>query len=126
MIETFGVTFKSLRRLLRLLGYNSVMSINSVKKNYGSIDQLVAKRLQTNDANKIQSILLELKQRENGHTANFDLTVSTNIDNVCLAVLRAIYMQCDETLRNTVIATIASVNNINANELKQKINQTLK
>ena len=126
MVETFGVTFKSLRGLLRLLGYNSVMSINSVKKNYGSIDQLVAKRLQTNDANKIHAILLELKQRENGYTASFDLTASTNIDSVCLAVLRAIYMQCDETLRNTVITTIASVNNINANELKQKIDQTLK
>lgn len=126
MVETFGVTFKSLRGLLRLLGYNSVMSINSVKKNYGSIDQLVAKRLQTNDTNKIHAILLELKQRENGYTASFDLTASTNIDSVCLAVLRAIYMQCDETLRNTVITTIASVNNINANELKQKIDQTLK
>ena len=125
MVETFGVTFKSLRGLLRLLGYNSVMSINSVKKNYGSIDQLVAKRLQTNDANKIQSILLKLKENESGCT-NFDLTASTNIDSVCLAVLRAIYMQCDENLRNTVIATIASVNNINANELKQKIDQTLK
>lgn len=126
MVETFGVTFKSLRGLLRLLGYNSVMSINSVKKNYGNIDQLVAKRLQTNDTNKIHAILLELKQRENGHVASFDLTASTNIDSVCLAVLRAIYMQCDETLRNTVITTIASVNNINANELKQKIDQTLK
>ena len=125
MIETFGVTFKSLRGLLRLLGYNSVMSINSVKKNYGSIDQLVAKRLQTNDANKIQSILLKLKENENGCT-DFDLTTSTNIDSVCLAVLRAIYMQCDESLRNTVITTIASFNNINANELKQKIDQTLK
>ena len=121
MIRVFNIEFKSLRALLRLLGYNAVMSQNSIKKYYGSIEQMISQRLNIEDHDLIHAKLLELKR------ANENLAINSNsIDPVCFAVLRAIYMQCDENLRNTVIATIASVNNINANELKQKIDQTLK
>lgn len=121
MLKVFDIEFKSLRALLRLLGYNAVMSQNSIKKYYGTIEKMISQRLNIEDSELIKAKLLELKR------ANENLAInSNNIDPICFAVLRAIYMQCDETLRNTVITTIASVNNIKSDELKQKIDQTLK
>ena len=121
MLRVFDIEFKSLRALLRLLGYNAVMSQNSIKKYYGSIEQMISQRLNIEDPALIKSKLLELKH------ANENLAINSNsIDPVCFTVLRAIYMQCDDSLRNTVIATIASVNNMQTDELKQKIEQTLK
>lgn len=126
MLECFGVQFKSLRSLLRCLGYSAVMSTNSVNKNYGSIDQLIIKRLGTNDPAKLSTMLKELKQKEKGAALFGESISANNIDPVCIAVMRAIYQQIDQDKRSTIINTIAGLNSIDATELTNKIEELLK
>lgn len=125
MLECFGVQFKSLRSLLRCLGYSAVMSTNSVNKNYGSIDQLIIKRLGTNDPVTLSTMLKELKLKDKGAAVIGD-KLSASVDPVCIAVMRAIYQQIDQDKRSTIINTIAGLNSIDATELTNKIENFLK
>lgn len=75
---------------------------------------MVAQRLQLSDSEQIKNKLLELSHRK-----------AIN-DHLCLAFFRAIYEQIDTDKKQTIINTIASINNIDASALIERIEQALK
>lgn len=129
MVETYGIQFKSLRSLLRCLGYGGVMSQKSVLQNYGGIDQLVKKRLGLDDPVEIKRALILCKKKETKAFNIDDLednaTNAVHIDALCFDVLKALYKQYDQDKKDLIINTIASVNNIDAVELASKLDQLL-
>ena len=110
MISVYGVDFPTRARLINALGFRSSMS---VKERYGTLEDLVQKRLKLTDPLKIKNKLLELRDGDKAH--------STAIDNSVLAVLKAVYLQAPAATREIVISSIATVTTESAADLSKKV-----
>lgn len=118
-IKVFNVEFKSLRSLQMMLGYASPLSSGAIQRQYGSIDQLVLTRLKTTDKKEAIKKLKEL-QASGAAAGTKAQKKELKIIYKCLF---AAWSQLDELQQQTIIRTVAGAENINHEELKEKISK---
>lgn len=116
-IKVFNVEFKSLRSLQMMLGYASPLSSGAIQRQYGSIDQLVLTRLKTTDKKEAIKKLKEL-QASGAAAGTKAQKKELKIIYKCLF---AAWSQLDEVQQQTIIKTVAGAENINYEELEEKI-----
>lgn len=116
-IKVFNVEFKSLRSLQMMLGYASPLSSGAIQRQYGSIDQLVLTRLKTTDK---KEAIKKLKELQVSGAAAGTKAQKKELKTIYKCLFAA-WSQLDEVQQQTIIKTIAGAENINHEELEEKI-----
>lgn len=117
MIKVFNVEFKSLRSLQMMLGYASPLSSGAIQRQYGSVDQLVLTRLKTTDK---KEAIKKLKELQASGAAAGTKAQKKELKTIYKCLLAA-WSQLDEIQQQTIIRTVAGAENINYEELEEKI-----
>lgn len=116
-IKVFNVEFKSLRSLQMMLGYASPLSSGAIQRQYGSVNQLVLTRLKTTDK---KEAIKKLKELQASGAAAGTKAQKKEI-KIIYKCLFAAWSQLDEVQQQTIIKTVAGAENINYEELEEKI-----
>lgn len=116
-IKVFNIEFKSLRSLQMMLGYASPLSSGAIDRQYGSVEKLVLTRLKTQDKKEAIKKLKEL-QASGAAAGTKAQKKELKIIYKCLF---AAWSQLDELQQLTIIKTVAGAENINYEELQEKI-----
>lgn len=116
-IKVLSVEFKSIRQLTKVLGYASQLSESFISKQYGSIEKMVLTRLKTEDKKEASKKLKALLDT----TAAAGTKAQKKELKTIYKSLFAAWSQLDELQQLTIIKTIAGVENINYEELQEKI-----
>lgn len=116
-IKVFDIEFKSLRSLQMMLGYASTLSSGAIKRQYGSIDKLVLTRLKTDDK---KEAVRRLKELQNSGAAVGTKAQKKELKTIYKCLFAA-WSQLDELQQLTIIKTVAGAENINYEELQEKI-----
>lgn len=119
MIKVFNVEFKSLRSLQMMLGYASPLSSGAIQRQYGSIDQLVLTRLKTTDK---KEAIKKLKELQASGAAAGTKAQKKELKTIYKCLFAA-WSQLDELQQLTIIKTVAGAENINYEELQEKISK---
>lgn len=117
MIKVFNVEFKSLRSLQMTLGYASPLSSGAIARQYGSVEKLVLTRLKTDDK---KEAIKKLKELQVSGAAAGTKAQKKEL-KIIYKCLFAAWSQLDDLQQQTIIKTIAGVENINYEELQEKI-----
>lgn len=116
-IKVFNVEFKSLRSLQMMLGYASPLSSGAIQRQYGSIDKLVLTRLKTTDK---KEAIKKLKELQASGAAAGTKAQKKELKTIYKCLIAA-WSQLDEIQQQTIIRTVAGAENINYEELEEKI-----
>lgn len=116
-IKVFNVEFKSLRSLQMMLGYASPLSSGAIQRQYGSIGKLVLTRLKTTDK---KEAIKKLKELQASGAAAGTKAQKKELKIIYKCLLAA-WSQLDELQQQTIIKTVAGAENINYEELQEKI-----
>lgn len=116
-IKVFNIEFKSLGQLQRVLGYASQQSEAFILRRYGNLEKMVLTRLKTDDQNEA---IKKLKALLNT-TAGAGVKAQKKELKTIYKCLFASWSQLNEIQQQTIIKTIASAENINYKDLKEKI-----
>lgn len=116
-IKVFNVEFKSLRSLQMMLGYASPLSSGAIQRQYGSIDKLVLTRLKTTDK---KEAIKKLKELQASGAAAGTKAQKKELKTIYRCLIAA-WSQLDELQQLTIIKTVAGAENINYEELEEKI-----
>lgn len=119
MIKVFNVEFKSLRSLQMMLGYASPLSSGAIQRQYGSVDQLVLTRLKTTDK---KEAIKKLKELQASGAAAGTKAQKKELKTIYRCLFAA-WSQLDELQQLTIIKTVAGAENVNYEELKEKISK---
>lgn len=116
-IKVLNIEFKSLRQLSKSLGYASPLSEGFIAKQYGSIEKMVLTRLKTDDKKEASKKLKALLDT----TAAAGTKAQKKELKTIYKCLFAAWSQLDELQQLTIIKTVAGAENINYEELQEKI-----
>lgn len=116
-IKVFNVEFKSLGQLQKVLGYASQQSEAFILRRYGSLEKMVLTRLKTDDKKEAIKKLNALLNT----TAAAGTKAQKKELKTIYKCLFAAWSQLDELQQLTIIKTVAGVENINYEELQEKI-----
>lgn len=116
-IKVFNVEFQSLAQLQKALGYASQQSKAFIIRQYGSIEQMVLIRLKTQDKKEASKKLRALLDT----TAASGTKAQKKELKTIYKCLFAAWSQLDELQQLTIIKTVAGAENINYEELEEKI-----
>ena len=116
-IKVLDVDFKSIRQLTKVLGYASQLSEAFISKQYGSVEKMVLTRLKTDDKKEASKKLRALLDT----TAAAGTKAQKKELKTIYKCLFAAWSQLDELQQLTIIKTVAGVENINYEELEEKI-----
>lgn len=116
-IRVFNIEFKSLRSLQMMLGYASPLSSGAIDRQYGSVEKLVLTRLKTQDKKEAIKKLKELQ----ASGAGAGTKAQKKELKIIYKCLFAAWSQLDELQQLTIIKTVAGAENINYEELQEKI-----
>lgn len=116
-IKVLGVEFKSIRQLTKVLGYASQLSEAFISKQYGSVEKMVLTRLKTGDKKEASKKLRALLDT----TAAVGTKAQKKELKTIYKCLFAAWSQLDEIQQQTIIKTVAGAENINYEELEEKI-----
>lgn len=118
-INVYGVEFKNVSQLCKLLGYKRSFAMNFINEKYGSLENMISQRLKLSHDYEIKQKLLTLKN---------ELKEKTN-DELCdpaaRAVLQAIYNQTSEDVKSITAVAVAAAFKIDASELKKRVDEFL-
>lgn len=118
-IKVFNVDFKSLGQLQKALGYASQQSEAFILRRYGSLEKMVLTRLKTDDE---KEAIKKLKTLLNS-TAAAGTKAQKKELKIIYRCLFAAWSQLDELQQLTIIKTVAGAENINYEELQEKISK---
>lgn len=118
-IRVFNIEFKSLRSLQMMLGYASPLSSGAIQRQYGSVDQLVLTRLKTTDK---KEAIKKLKELQASGAAAGTKAQKKELKTIYKCLFAA-WSQLDELQQLTIIKTVAGAENINYEELQEKISK---
>lgn len=118
-IKVFNVEFRSLAQLQKALGYASQQSETFIIRQYGSIEQMALTRLKTKDKKEASKKLRALLDT----TAAAGTKAQKKELKTIYKCLFAAWSQLDELQQQTIIKTIAGSENINYEELEEKISK---
>lgn len=116
-IKVFNVEFKSLRSLQMMLGYASTLSSGAIARQYGSVEKLVLTRLKTDDK---KEAIKKLKELQVSGAAAGTKAQKKELKTIYKCLFAA-WSQLDEVQQQTIIKTVAGAENINYEELEEKI-----
>ena len=116
-IKVFNVEFQSLAQLQKALGYASQQSKAFIIRQYGSIEQMALIRLKTQDKKEASKKLRALLDT----TAAAGTKAQKKELKTIYKCLFAAWSQLDELQQLTIIRTVADAENINYEELQEKI-----
>mgnify|MGYP004551030891 CR=1 FL=1 len=116
-IKVLDVEFKSIRQLTKVLGYASQLSEAFITKQYGSVEKMVLTRLKTDDKKEASKKLRALLDT----TAAAGTKAQKKELKTIYKCLFAAWSQLDELQQLTIIRTVADAENINYEELQEKI-----
>lgn len=116
-IKVFNVEFQSLAQLQKVLGYASQQSKAFIIRQYGSIEQMALIRLKTQDKKEASKKLRALLDT----TAAAGTKAQKKELKTIYKCLFAAWSQLDELQQLTIIKTVAGAENINYEELEEKI-----
>ena len=116
-IKVFNVEFQSLAQLQKALGYASQQSKAFIVRQYGSIEQMALIRLKTQDKKEASKKLRALLDT----TAAAGTKAQKKELKTIYKCLFAAWSQLDELQQLTIIKTVAGAENINYEELEEKI-----
>ena len=116
-IKVFNVEFQSLAQLQKALGYASQQSKAFIIRQYGSIEQMALIRLKTQDKKEASKKLRALLDT----TAAAGTKAQKKELKTIYKCLFAAWSQLDELQQLTIIKTVAGAENINYEELQEKI-----
>lgn len=116
-IKVFNVEFQSLAQLQKALGYASQQSKAFIIRQYGSIEQMALIRLKTQDKKEASKKLRALLDT----TAAAGTKAQKKELKTIYKCLFAAWSQLDELQQLTIIKTVAGAENINYEELEEKI-----
>jgi hypothetical protein len=118
-IKVFNVEFQSLAQLQKALGYASQQSKAFIIRQYGSIEQMTLIRLKTQDKKEASKKLRALLDT----TAAAGTKAQKKELKTIYKCLFAAWSQLDELQQLTIIKTVAGAENINYEELQEKISK---
>ncbi len=116
-IKVLDVDFKSIRQLTKVLGYASQLSEAFISKQYGSVEKMVLTRLKTDDKKEASKKLRALLDT----TAAAGTKAQKKELKTIYKCLFAAWSQLDELQQLTIIRAVAGAENINYEELEEKI-----
>lgn len=116
-IKVLDVEFKSIRQLTKVLGYASQLSESFISRQYGSIEKMALTRLKTDDKKEASKKLKALLDT----TAAAGTKAQKKELKTIYKCLFAAWAQLDELQQQTIIKTVAGAENINYEELDEKI-----
>ncbi len=116
-IKVLDVEFKSIRQLTKVLGYASQLSESFISKQYGSIEKMALTRLKTDDKKEASKKLKALLDT----TAAAGTKAQKKELKTIYKCLFAAWSQLDEIQQQTIIRAVAGAENINYEELQEKI-----
>lgn len=116
-IKVFNVEFKSLRSLQMMLGYASPLSSGAIARQYGSVEKLVLTRLKTDDK---KEAIKKLKELQVSGAAAGTKAQKKELKTIYKCLFAA-WSQLDEVQQQTIVKTVAGAENINYEELEEKI-----
>lgn len=116
-IKVFNVEFRSLAQLQKALGYASQQSEAFILHQYGSIEQMTLTRLKTKNKKEAAKKLKALLDT----TAAAGTKAQKKELKIIYKCLFAAWSQLDEVQQQTIIKTVAGAENINYEELEEKI-----
>lgn len=116
-VKVLDVEFKSIRQLTKVLGYASQLSEAFISKQYGSVEKMVLTRLKTDDKKEASKKLRALLDT----TAGAGTKAQKKELKIIYKCLFAAWSQLDELQQLTIIKTVAGAENINYEELEEKI-----
>lgn len=118
-IKVFNVDFKSLGQLQKVLGYASQQSEAFILRRYGSLEKMVLTRLKTDDK---KEAIKKLKALLNTTAAAGTKAQKKELKTIYKCLFAA-WSQLDEVQQQTIIKTVAGAENINYEELQEKISK---
>lgn len=118
-IKVLDVEFKSIRQLTKVLGYASQLSESFISKQYGSVEKMVLTRLKTDDKKEASKKLRALLDT----TAAAGTKAQKKELKTIYKCLFAAWSQLDELQQLTIIKTVAGAENINYEELQEKMSK---
>lgn len=118
-IKVFNVEFQSLGQLQKALAYASQQSEAFIIRQYGSIEQMALTRLKTQDKKEASKKLRALLDT----TAAAGAKAQKKELKIIYKCLFAAWSQLDELQQLTIIKTVAGAENINYEELEEKISK---
>lgn len=116
-IKVLDVEFKSIRQLTKALGYASQLSESFISKQYGSLEKMALTRLKTDSKKEASKKLRALLDT----TAAAGTKAQKKELKTIYKCLFAAWSQLDELQQQTIIRTVAGAENINHEELQEKI-----
>ena len=116
-IKVLNVEFKSIRQLTKILGYASQLSEAFISKQYGSIEKMVLTRLKTDNKKEASKKLRALLDT----TAAAGTKAQKKELKTIYECLFAAWSQLDELQQLTIIKTVAGAENIDYEELAEKV-----
>lgn len=116
-IKVLDVEFKSIRQLTKALGYASQLSENFISKQYGSLEKMALTRLKTGNKKEASKKLRALLDT----TAAAGTKAQKKELKTIYKCLLAAWSQLDKLQQQTIIRTVAGAENINYEELQEKI-----
>ena len=116
-IKVLDVEFRSIRQLTKVLGYASQLSEAFIAKQYGSVEKMVLTRLKTDNKKEASKKLRALLDT----TAAAGTKAQKKELKTIYKCLFAAWSQLDELQQLTIIRAVAGVENINYEELQEKI-----
>lgn len=116
-IKVFNVDFKSLGQLQKALGYASQQSEAFILRRYGSLEKMVLTRLKTDDK---KEAIKKLKTLLNSSAAAGTKAQKKELKTIYKCLFAA-WSQLDEVQQKTIIKTVAGAENIDYEELEEKV-----
>lgn len=116
-IKVFNVEFRSLGQLQKVLGYASQQSEAFILRRYGSLEKMVLTRIKTDDE---KEAIKKLKALLNTTAAAGTKAQRKELKTIYKCLFAA-WSQLDEVQQQTIIKTVAGAENINDEELEEKV-----
>lgn len=121
IFEIYNVSFKQKKDFFFALGYSGVIADSQIKKQYGSIQALVKKRLGTNIDSEIQTRLSKLKD---DYYTTLEMNNKTSIKMIKVKrpvfdLYKSAYDSLANNEKELLQKAVASIHNIDVSELQQ-------
>ena len=125
IFSIYDVDFNSVKDFFFALGYTAIQSKTKVINQYGGYERLVQIRLNTTDETEIKRKLLKLKNdyyqvKKNSSVTNSDYK---RINKFVFDCYISSWNMLTLEQQDTIIKTVASINNTSIEEIKQHLIQ---
>lgn len=115
----YGVSFKSLSELVKLLGYKKALNITTINKQYGGLESLVQKRFGLTDENEIRKKLIALKEYADNNKIE-KIMPDSNAEKIAAAFIRSKLIDISENeLANVARLLGISISNTEIQDIKK-------